>query len=282
MKAGLKAIGRLGNRLLQPFGVQLVQKGPIHGALDLYPEKERPNPPAYVNIGAGSFYHPYWHNLDTPNEFYARSQKDNVHIEHDLTSGSPLPCASGSLKVLYISHVIEHLTDDQVQYCFVEAFRCLHPGGYFRITCPDIDLEYDAYCRGDSSLWGWPTPWGKGSTSTEQKFLEHFATILTIAHASPSCRQFTDQEIRDIFAELPKEEALQYFVDQIPDHLKNIRPEYHVNWFNVQKIQLMLRKAGFECIYESRFGQSRCPLMRNTEQFDNTVPGLSLYVECQK
>jgi len=113
-------------------------------------------------LAAGAFYHPYWHNLDTPNDFYASSQRGHLHIEHDLTSRQPLPFDTDSLKVVYISHVVEHISDEDVQYCFAEVYRCLQSGGFFRITCPDIDLEYDAYCRGDLTVWMWPTPWERG------------------------------------------------------------------------------------------------------------------------
>lgn len=278
----LRTTAKAINILIQPFGVELIRSKPNYGTLDIYPEKVRPNPPVYVNIGAGSFYHPFWHNLDTPNDFYANSQRGNLHIDHDLTSRLPLPFESNSLKAVYISHVIEHLSNDHVQNCFAEVHRCLRTGGFFRITCPDMDLEYDAYCRNDVTVWMWPTPWGTHSVSIEQRFLEHIATILTTKQADGSCRQFSDEDIRSVFSELPKEEALQYFIDQIPEHLKTIYPEYHINWFNVHKIEMMLRSVGFENNYESKYGQSKCLFMRNTQLFDSTVPEMSLYVECQK
>jgi predicted SAM-dependent methyltransferase len=275
-------LAKVANRIIRPFGIQVVRVQPEYGRLDLYVKKERPEPPRYVNIGAGSFYHPYWHNLDTPNDFYASSQKSHLHIQHDLTSHQPLPFDDDSLQVVYMSHVIEHLTDEDVQYCFVEVNRCLRPGGFFRITCPDIDLEYAAYCRGDVTLWMWPTPWGERSFSIEQRFLEHFATALTLNYPDDAWHKFTDEEIRDIFSKLPKEEALGFFVNQIPSRPEQTHPENHVNWFNSAKLLAMLKKAGFEGVYESRYGQSKCPLMRNTRLFDSTVPDISLYVEGQK
>jgi hypothetical protein len=57
-----------------------------------------------------------------------------------------------------------------------------------------------------------------------------------------------------------------------------------VNWFNVEKLRNMLVLSGFSegSVMDSRYGQSVCPLLRNTLIFDNTVPELSLYVECVK
>ena len=199
-----------------------------------------------------------------------------------MTSQKPLPAESNTIKVVYTSHVIEHLSDECVQFYFAEVHRCLQSGGFFRITCPDIDLEYDAYCRGDLTFFAWPTPWGTRSFSLEQRFLEHFGTALTFNHPETDCYKYTDEEIRNVFSKLSKEEALNFFIKQIPLRSKHSYPENHVNWFNVDKIQAMLKKAGFENVYESRYSQSKCLLMRNPQLFDSTVPSLSLYVECQK
>jgi predicted SAM-dependent methyltransferase len=280
MNGSLRILAKVANRVIHPLGIQIVRVQLEYGSLDLYPEKERPDPPRYVNIGAGSFYHPYWHNLDTPNDFYASSQRGHLHIQHDLTSYQPLPFDDDTLKVVYMSHVIEHLSDKDVQYCLAEIHRCLQPGGFCRIACPDIDLEYDAYCRGDLTLWMWPTPWGERSFSVEQRFLEHFATVLTLNYPDTSCHKFTDEEVRAVFSKLPKEEALNFFINQIPSRQEH--PENHVNWFNAGKIRAVLGEAGFENVYESRYGQSKCPLLRNTQLFDSTVPDISLYVESQK
>jgi predicted SAM-dependent methyltransferase len=282
MSEYLRKLARAINKAIGRWGIQIVPTRHVYGNLDIYPEKVRPATPLYINIGAGSFFHPFWHNMDTPNLFYANVQKGHIHISYDLKSGRPFPLKSDSLKVAYISHVVEHLSDDCVRFCCAEVHRCLQPGGYFRLACPDIDLEYDAYCRGDATLFPWPTPWGTLSTSIEQRFLEHFATALTLDHPETRCHKFADEEIRDVFSKYGKEDALGYFVNQIPAESKESFPEHHVNWFNVKKLSSFLENAGFENIYESRYGQSKCAFMRNTQLFDSTVPSLSFYMECQK
>jgi predicted SAM-dependent methyltransferase len=278
---GLRILAKKLNRVLHPLGIQITRIQ-YYGRLDIYPEKKRPEQPCYVNIGAGAFYHPYWHNLDTPNDFYTSSQRTHLHIQYDLTSHQPLPFDNNSLKIVYVSHVLEHISDEDAQYCFAEVYRCLQPGAFFRITCPDIDLEYDAYCRGDLAFWMWPTPWGTRSVTIEQRFLEHFATILTFNHPDTSSPQFSDEEIRAVFSKLSKEEALNFFIKQIPFETRSSYPENHINWFNTSKLRAMLSRSGFQNVYESRYGQSKCPLMRNTFLFDSTVPDVSLYIECHK
>lgn len=269
------------NKVLRPLGWQIIStKG--YGSLEPYPETKRPSIPKYVNIGAGSFYHPYWHNVDKPNDYYKKSQRSNLHISHDLRAHVPLPFDSDSLEVAYTSHVIEHVGDLDVVHLFAEVHRCMKPGGIFRITCPDIDIEYEAYQRGDSSFWRWKSAYGNFNRSIEQKFLDHFATILTQTHPDKTVRKYSDEEIRDIFTRCGKEDALNYFIGRIPATTANDFPADHVNWFNMAKLDKMLKAANFSTIIHSKYGQSTCPILRNTMIFDNTVPELSLYIECVK
>ena len=44
----------------------------------------------------------------------------------------------------------------------------------------------------------------------------------------------------------------------------------------------MLREAGFQEVYASRWGQSRSAVMRDTGYFDTTTPQLSMYMEAIK
>jgi predicted SAM-dependent methyltransferase len=272
---------RLANKLLK-FGHLHLRSTNDYGSLDLYPDNSRPLVPRYINIGAGSFYHPYWHNVDAPNDYYKKSQGANVHIEYDLTSHSQLPLNTGSIDVAYSSHVIEHISDSDVLYAFEEIYRCLKYGGIFRVTCPDIDLEYAAYQRRDYSFWRWKNAYGLFNTSIEQNFLDHFATALTQTHPDSRTRKVSDDEVRDVFSRYSKEDALNHFIRLIPDHVKGTYAGDHVNWFNASKLASMLKTANFETIIESRYGQSICPFLRNTLIFDNTVPEVSLYFECVK
>jgi predicted SAM-dependent methyltransferase len=270
------------NKLLAPVGLEIQRIGTVIPDVSIYEERTRPSEPFYLNIGAGEFYHPYWHNLDNPNEYYANSQKKGIDIQYDLTSHMPLPFRDNSLKVVYTSHVIEHINDNDVDYIFQEVYRCLRPGGYFRITCPDIDLEWNAYNRSDSAFWKWPNAYGVYNSSIEQKFLDHFATALTKAHPYKNCKKYSDEEVRYIISNLPKEKALDFFISKLPKEIQNKYTGDHINWFNFMKIRKMLEKAKFNDIYESKYSQSICPLLRDTQLFDTTCPELSVYVECQK
>ena len=282
----MKTLFRLGirafNRAISVSRFELIRHPKKPFGLELYPDTDRTETPRYVNIGAGNFYHPLWHNLDMPNDYYAGQQKDKLHISHDLTSSQHLPFADQTLHVAYTSHVVEHLSNDDVAHLFAEVYRCLRPGGVFRITCPDMDLEYDAYLRRDNSFWKWPNAYKVFNSSVEQCFLDHFATILTLSHPEKGCRKFSDQEVGSLFADMGKVGAFEYLINQIPGNLRSRYPADHVNWFNFEKLLTMLGDAGFAKVYESKYGQSKSPLLRNLALFDSTCPELSLYVECVK
>ena len=276
----LKRIKGILDYVLRPFGVTLVRVRPL--SLKSYPESLPLAHPYYINIGAGKFYHPYWHKLDMPNDYYGNKTKDKLTIFCDLTKSLPLPINDDSVKVAYSSHVIEHLSDDSVQNLFNEVYRCLMTSGVFRITCPDIDIEYDAYMRGDESFWVWSNAYGKMNSSIEQKFLDHFATAISETHLGERSEKLSDENVKEVFDSYSKEDALNHFIKMIPNLDQKKYAAYHVNWFNFKKISVMLRNAGFSDIYESRYGQSSSPVLRDTSLFDSTCPALSVYVECRK
>ncbi len=282
MNSLLRVGRKFANKILAPLGIEVVRVKNETQDISLYEESARSETPLYINIGAGNFYHPYWHNVDTPNEYYANSQVGRLHVQYDLTSHQPLPFADNSIKVAYTSHVIEHISNVDVEYLFREIYRCMQPGGYFRITCPDIDLEYDAFCRNDEAFWKWPNAYGVFNTSIEQKFLDHFATALTETHPDKNGNKISNSEIREVLGRLPKEQALDYFISQLPSGFQKNYVGDHINWFNCDKISTMLRAANFTAMYESRFGQSHCAILRDKHLFDSTCPELSLYVECRK
>lgn len=269
---GIPAVYKTLRSYFNSFGIRFVRIPVELRSLDLYEEKERPEKPRYLNIGAGGFYHPFWHNLNLP------GAEEAVHIAHDLMSGKRLPIESNTLKVAYTSHVIEHLSDRAVRYLFEEVYRCLRPGGFFRIVSPDLDLEYDAYLRRDALFWWWENP----EVSIEQRFLDHFASPLSLKHPEVPCKKYSDEEIQSIFTDMGKEQALDFFVSQIPVHVKGKYPSHHINWFNKTKLMAMLMQSGFNDIWESRMGQSRCVFLRDIAKFDHSHFEFSLYIECRK
>jgi predicted SAM-dependent methyltransferase len=95
-----------------------------------------------VHLGPGQGnYLPGWINVDA-NMFTAKCD-----VWADFRSG--LPFKSNTVDVIYSHHVIEHLQDSQLQFHFNEMFRCLKPGGVFRIAGPSGDGAVKKFQEGD-------------------------------------------------------------------------------------------------------------------------------------
>lgn len=85
-----------------------------------------------LNLGCGYHYSSEsgWVNLD----FHATG---NGVVAHNLRSG--IPFESGSVDLVYHSHVLEHFTKHEGDAFIGECFRILKPGGIIRIAVPDLE-----------------------------------------------------------------------------------------------------------------------------------------------
>lgn len=283
MKTVLRNIIKfVGSRL----GIALKRDRSRNWQLYLYPESTRPLIPTYVNLGAGGFYHPMWTNVDLPNEFYKKQQQNNIHVLYDFCSTKPLPFNTESVSIFYSSHTIEHLPDQSVLQLFSEVNRCLKKNGLFRLTCPDMEIQFRAYQNRDRCFWPQPSPWSTNLLSLEDRFLEHFATVLTKYHStrllSDKVINILPQELSDLSTSKCMEDFFKEITLRIPHNANKLLPEGHCNWFTSSKIVRLLKEANFTNVYTSGYGQSADPRLRNVDLFDATCPELSLYVECTK
>jgi predicted SAM-dependent methyltransferase len=93
-----------------------------------------------VHLGPGQTnYIEGWVNVDA-NMFTGRCD-----IWADLRN--PLPFRSASVEAFYSHHVIEHLPD--IQFHFEEVFRCLKPGGVYRVAGPNGDAAIRKFMESD-------------------------------------------------------------------------------------------------------------------------------------
>jgi ubiquinone/menaquinone biosynthesis C-methylase UbiE len=241
----------------------------------------------FYNVGAGpEFFHPCWTNIDYQSEFYPQS---NIGINFDLTCNSPFPIDDNVAEVVYSSNTIEHIPDSSVQNMFNESYRILKKNGYIRITAPDIDLYYRALRENDLHFYWWRDMYSSpemikrsqlkspmNSCSLKQVFLVSFAGQTSTLVKDPK-KVINDDEFDRIFGTMSFEDALDYCVSFCTPNFG-----YHMNWFSKQKVIDMLKKAGFSKIVVSGYGQSYCPVMRNTNMFDHVRPKESFYIESQK
>lgn len=245
----------------------------------------------FYNIGAGSFRHRYWTNVDFASDWYEAQQKDSDFINFDLLSLGRLPIEDGLAEVVYTSHTVEHVSDPAAQNMFNEAHRILKPGGIFRLTTPNIALDLAAWRRNDRDyfyyldLYSHPKVCERIGTrpfkdaSLEQIILFVFASHISELVIDSDLPRVSDQEFRDAFARLGDEGALTYFAQKCTIEAQRKRPGFHMNWWTESKALRMLREAGFETVFRSGFGQSHSPAMRDILLFDKQDPKLSLYVE---
>ena len=90
--------------------------------------------PLYLNFAAGPYPRPGWINADiTPSaQFY-------------MDALSPLPLADATLDAVFSEHFIEHLEFVDGRRWLKECFRCLKPGGLFRIATPELGRLWRMY-----------------------------------------------------------------------------------------------------------------------------------------
>jgi predicted SAM-dependent methyltransferase len=79
-----------------------------------------------------------------------KDQASFIHFarEHSIEYGDAtrcLPLQSGSVEVLYSSHMFEHLDQQEVVLFLREAQRILCSGGIIRLAVPDIRMRVEKY-----------------------------------------------------------------------------------------------------------------------------------------
>lgn len=176
--------------ILNRFGFDITRRN-VDNNIHLY---DKYPPPSLVkrrfyNIGAGSFRHPYWTNIDYATEHYDKVQS-SPFLNYNLMELKPLPIEDNVAELVYSSHTIEHVNDAAVLNVLRESYRILKPGGGIRLTTPDAKLGLAAYLRKDTNFWYWvdayskPGAWKKlykmplSNASLHQLFLHHYASQL--------------------------------------------------------------------------------------------------------
>jgi predicted SAM-dependent methyltransferase len=150
-----------------------------------------------AHLGPGQHrYLPGWINVDA-NMFTARCD-----VWADLRNGLPFPY--NSVDAIYSYHVIEHLPEIDIHW--KEVFRCLKPGGVFRVGGPNGDNAIKKFTEGDMA-WFDDFPVKRRSVGGRfENFLlcrgEHL-TILTASFLRELAEDagFMDIEVRRPIAE---------------------------------------------------------------------------------
>ena len=233
----------------------------------LFPLSRRLRAPLrMVNVGAGKqWQHPYVIALDVDPE---------TDLNQDVTT-TGLPFGDGTMDAVYSSHCVEHLLPADFAAFLVEARRCLRPGGVLRIVCPDMDMLFDAYERGDQDWFDWCA----ASFFTWDGWLRAIGRVA----ATLVVDRFTDEDL----ARLLREGGRRGFLDALTAAQADLTPkdvapwpDAHKSWWTRPKLEAALTAAGFRDVMHVARNESRVPTFRDARFFDYSSPTSSLYVEC--
>jgi hypothetical protein len=122
-----------------------------------------------INVGCGQSPTKDWRNFDNSPSLYlaripglstllvgtgliSKQQASFIHFcrTHSIEYGNAtkgLPLKSGSVEVLYSSHMFEHLDPEEAKLFLKEARRILCPGGIIRLAVPDIRMRAEKYVK---------------------------------------------------------------------------------------------------------------------------------------
>ena len=129
-----------------------------------------------LNIGCGKSALEGWENLDNSfSVLLARvsliyrflrffgvlniQQIENIEWNREnqikyMDASRRLPYDSGTVEVVYTSHMVEHLSRDDAKFFLQEVARVLKPSGILRIVVPDLKkLAVDYLSHGDGDLF---------------------------------------------------------------------------------------------------------------------------------
>lgn len=137
-------------------------------------------PGDYVQFGCGLCAPAGWRNFDASptllierrlrplKPFLVRRGFANYpdNVEHGcVIKGLPVP--PDSVKAVYCSHVLEHLSLEECRTALRNVLTCLQPGGCFRLVLPDLEYMIRNYREdtGDQPALNFIEATGMGETS---------------------------------------------------------------------------------------------------------------------
>jgi SAM-dependent methyltransferase len=217
-----------------------------------------------------------------------------------LSKDSSLPFADNSQRVVYSSHMMEHVEDDALERLLQEIHRILKPGGAVRIEVPDADKLVAAYRNRDRALLDYFREGREDMVrrfpALGEKYLEDHLTVLgEIANYI----DYTDGAVHiPVYADKSRfEEELDKGLPSFNRWAQGLKtPDQrnsggHANALTAGKMSDMLRSAGFSTVEVSTLGRTAIPglkLGRGLRRLYDSVPETasrafySLYIEAFK
>lgn len=218
--------------------------------------------PCKINVGPGAWEKEGWITLDCYIE---------ADIQVDLRKFTPLPLADNIIEKAFSSHCIEHIEDPHLEFLLKELYRTLKPGATLRLACPDADKALNAYKNNDRS-------WFSGIITKKEDGIGALLLNTFVSYeAGSGGPQVPEEEVRGKFESLNKEDFIKWCLSLCD----RTRPYIaHINGIYYEKLEKMLKNAGFVNIEKSSFKNSKDEELRGPK-FDQHQLA-SLFVECQK
>lgn len=214
----------------------------------------------FANLGCEvGWHHPLWRTIPTEN----------------LQAGAALPFDNDSLRIVYLGHGLAQCPDAAAEALLSEIHRTLAPGGHLRIMVRDFDIAFDAYRAGWREQFLNVTdfaPIDVGQT-VGQLFLSTFAGGLG--------GKVTDYDLAQRFSVGAPVAVAEALCAEARQGEAAIRAEA-CNWYTFEKLERMVRRAGFGDVRRSYFGQSRAFVLHDTAFFDIPLTEVSVFVDAVK
>ena len=221
----------------------------------------------FLNFGAGyRFKHFAFQNID--------NYKGDIDLRWSPCDFTPIKIKEKSIKVIYTSHMIEHLTFEEAKFMLKEFYRILEPNGQLRVVAPDIDVFHEAYLANDPIIFN-------KNFELEQAYVSVFAARL-IKGYNDFKPVISSEEIRSLFKNKDRIDVYNYLIGKVD--AKNDREDWynHISWWNFDRFQKTLNEVGFSNVFKSAYSQSRSVILRDIKYFDQTAPWYSVYVDASK
>ena len=230
-----------------------------------------------LNIGSSGNVIPGFINLDKPSDWYGNAQSRTKFVPYDATLDK-LPYLDSTVSNIYISHVIEHLSDRDAGRLINESIRAIEPGGVIRICVPD------AYFLWRVSLFKnsyWTSQRNIILSKAKNLPLESFDFLIDEMGSLTRKNNDLSEEEFEMLKGLSFNECMNHI--QAKAKYDPLQPGNHVSWWTIEKIQTLIPEISKSKVVtlNSKFQGSISPAMVGT-YFDKTSTGLSLYVELVK
>ncbi len=228
---------------------------------------------SYVNIGSGGFVHRIWTNYDYPGQskYYQRLQGRSgidfqpIDLRHELPD-----CPAGSVRLIYMSHTVEHLCFEVAANIIRHGWTMLSQGGCLRIVVPDVKRLFE-YAKVSS------TGAGRDDFLSPVELAKLIYTPSLLAKAVDIEQLFSGSDRFVDFAA-----GLVHLADANGASAQEFPPDYHLSFWTPESLRSSATAAGYSVFRVTLKNVSDFAPFQNQWAFDTTVPEMSLYCDLIK